>query len=243
MDAHLLMTRPVDASTRFVDELGEAITRRLDICFSPLLDIVPIATEITFDDANGVLFTSANGVQIASDLTTRRDLPCYSVGSNTTVRATELGWQAVCVGDTSEDMIKALMDRKDDAKLVHLSGRHTRGDIANRLSSAGRTVRNIVIYDQVLRHLTDQARRILAAETPVIVPIFSPRTARQFASQVAATAPIYVAALSKAVAEPLKNSPMRNILIAERPTTAAMKPVVERLLNQACRVEGDQGAQ
>ena len=79
----LLMTRPQGASERFVARLPQDLRQRLAPIYAPLIGIVPVTSGIGFADAKGLIFTSANGVQIAASLTRHRDLPCYCVGEAT----------------------------------------------------------------------------------------------------------------------------------------------------------------
>lgn len=233
----LMMTRPRVASDRFVASLSIADPARVMVCYSPLIDIVPVATDITFQNTDAVLFTSQNAVTVASKLTARRDLPCVCVGSTTTQAAQNAGWDAQCAGETADDLVAWTMAGPSQ-RYLHLSGRHTRGDIADRLSTADRPTRAVVVYDQNLNPLTDQAQAILNTDASVIVPLFSPRTARHFVDQLTGTASIHVVAISDAAAEPLKTRAIQTLRVVKRPTSDMMRTEVEILMNQLCRVEG-----
>ena len=72
---------------------------------------------------------------------------------------------------------------------------------------------------------------MLQGPSPVILPIFSPRSARLLAVElrrVAAIAPIWLAALSAAVAEAF-DFPTVFTEIATRPESAAMQAAVDAL--------------
>jgi len=105
---NLLMTRPREASEQFVARLPPPLRARLTLVFSPLIRIEPAATAIDFGGARGLIFTSSNGVQVATGLTSRRDLPCYCVGEATTHAAQLAGWQAECAGTNAEGLIATL---------------------------------------------------------------------------------------------------------------------------------------
>lgn len=238
----LLMTRPRAASERFVATLTAQLRAKLDICYSPLIDIKPVSQPIEFGDATGILFTSAHGVATAAAMDQRRDLPCFCVGQATTSAAQNTGWVAQCVGETADQMVAWAL-QAEPHRFLHLCGRHTRGDIAKKLTSAGIPTRAQVIYDQKLLALNEPALTRLQASSPVIAPIFSPRSARQFADQRVGRAPIYVVALSDAVAEPIRTTGIGTLYVVDHPTAEAMRLEVEKLMNRLCRVEGEQGAQ
>jgi len=241
--ASLLMTRPRVASERFITQLPRDLRDRVTPVISPVIDIVPTAGAIEFDDARGLIFTSANGVIVASDLTGRRDLPCYCVGAATTQAASAAGWHAECAGETADDLVQTLTSSLPDVPLLHLRGAHARGDVARRLSRSGCATHEQVVYDQRLMNLTETAQKLLAGTSPVIVPVFSPRSARQFANQYRGRAPLFIAALSGAVAGPLYSIDYKALEISARPDAQAMTETVRKLVNGAKSLEGAPGAQ
>ena len=88
-----------------------------------------------------------------------------------------------------------------------------------------------------------RSRALLERGDPVIVALFSLRTARQFAAQSAGLTGFHVVALSAVVAEPLRNRAQSPVFVAERPDAEAMAALVEKLANRICRVEGGGAAQ
>lgn len=239
------MTRARDASERFVANLpaelriGAAGGPRLVI--SPLIDIVPRAAAVELDGTRGIVFTSANGVRVAAGLTGRRDLPCFCVGEATTALARAQGWPADCAGLDADGLVDTLCRRRPAAPLLHLRGANARGDVAQRLTAAGLETREQVIYDQPLRSLSNEAKEALSGSDPVIVPLFSPRVARHFASMSTGGAPLFLAAMSDAVANPLLSLDFKRLEVADRPDAAGMAEAVARLAGLANRVVGGSG--
>lgn len=229
----LLMTRPRAASERFVARLDPAVRNRLQVIHSPLLEIVPLPGAISARGAQGVVFTSANGVAAAQAAALRPSLPAYCVGTATAAAARRAGWSVEITCETADALVAALTERRPSAPLLHLRGRHTRGAIAERLGTAGIETRAQEVYDQRLVAPGDAARAALDAAGPVIVPLFSPRTARQFADTCAGGAPLFLAAISRAAAEPVENMGYRALILAKRPDAAAMAEAVETLARQA----------
>jgi len=237
------MTRPQGAAERFVASLPPDLRARLMPVYSPLVGIVPVASGIEFGDARGVIFTSASGVSVATGLSQRRDLPCYCVGEATTKAAVKAGWRAECAGLTSLALVSTVNRSRPDGPLLHIRGVHSRGDIAAQLTALGCPTGEKVIYDQPLLPLSEAASRILAGPDPVIAPLFSPRSARQFANLMVDHPPLYIAALSQAVAEPVKSLIYKNLLVAPQPNADAMVQLVKQLADAVARVEGDRPAQ
>ncbi|MBL4768490.1 MAG: uroporphyrinogen-III synthase [Rhodobacteraceae bacterium] len=233
----LLMTRPNAASVRFVGQLPDTVRAHLNVCYAPLIRIAPLVDQITLGNTSALIFTSANAVELASALVSDRTLPVFCVGTATTQAAKNAGWTAQFAGTTANALIKMLTTLRPVGPMLHLCGVHTRGDIPKRLTTAGIKTTSLAIYDQITEPLTDQANAVLKGMFPVIVPLFSPRTARQFANLATIQAPIWLAALSKEVTKPLNSLDYQKILVCDQPDSASMCRTIERLVNAAGRVE------
>ncbi|WP_299672521.1 uroporphyrinogen-III synthase [uncultured Roseobacter sp.] len=223
----LIMTRPSQANTRFIGQLPGALRSQVDVIESPLIEIVPVTTDIVIDVDDAVIFTSANAIPFAPDAKGRR---AFCVGEATTSAAHEAGWQAIFAGQDADALVVFLSAYPLSAQIWHISGRHTRGQVAERLCNAGMSVRRITVYDQDLCDLTPEANAVLQGTDPVIVPLFSPRTAASFVQSCPKNAQPYVAALSAAVAEPLSGLPLKALEIADYPSAAAMIRSLEKLV-------------
>jgi uroporphyrinogen-III synthase len=211
--------------------------------YSPLIGIVPSVSALDFGDARGLIFTSANGVRIAARLTDQRELPCFCVGEATSQAARKAGWQSECAGENSDALIRALHQMQPATPLLHIRGTHARGAVVARLTALGCATVDQVIYDQPLLPFNDKAQKAMANDTPVLVPLFSPRTARHFAENVTTKAPLLLAALSEAVAEPVKALNYNQLCVADQPDIKAMTRCIVALINDAKRVEGAGPAQ
>ncbi|MCL6283535.1 uroporphyrinogen-III synthase [Ruegeria sp. 2012CJ41-6] len=232
------MTRPRAAAERFIDGLPVAVSAQLSPIFSPLIQIRPLDVVPELAGVGALVFTSANAVAVAAENIRSRDLACHCVGPATTEAARNAGWHATQSGDNAQQLIGTLTKEKPIGPLMHLRGVHARGNVAETLSRAGVPCGEQAIYDQSLRPLNDAAVEVLAGSEPVIAPFFSPRTARQFADTANPCAPLWLIALSPAVAEPLETLPFQDMAIAGGPNSAAMGKSVEMSLKRANRVEG-----
>jgi uroporphyrinogen-III synthase len=231
----LLMTRPPDAARRFAEALPEELRARLTILFSPLLDIRATGRRVEFSGVRGLIFTSANGVAAAD---APRDLPAFCVGEATAAAAARAGYMAHACGGTADALVEHLLTTRPDAPLLHLRGAHARGDVSARLSTGGLPCSEQVVYEQALLPLTDAARTALLAQAPVIVPLFSPRSAAHFSNLCPADARPYLIALSPAVAEPLKTLNYKDLQICSEATAPAMQQAVQDAAGKLPWVEG-----
>ncbi len=189
----------------------------------------------------GLIFSSANAVNAAKSLNVDRNLPAFCVGPVTSAAATQVGWSARMVGATAEELVASLLQLRPESPLLHLRGEHSRGNVAQRLTELGLTTHERPVYQQHLLPLTPRAEEAAAGNRPVIAPIFSPRTARQFADMWCGSAPLWLAAISEATAEPLRTLTYRRMRIANEPSPEKMTEAVKKLVKHALRVEGAPG--
>lgn len=235
---YLLMTRPRAASERFVAQLPTRTKSRVQVIYSPIMEIRPLPVEVETEGVQGLIFTSANAVNAAALKGVDRNLPAFCVGPTTTSTAKGCGWQAEMVGATAEELVGHLLKRRPKSPLLHLRGENTRGNVAGRLTESGLTVGELPVYQQLLLPLTSEATRVADLDSPVIAPLFSPRTARHFADIWTGSAPLWLAAISQATADPLYSLDYARLKIAKKPTPKKMRKAVKKLVKHALRVEG-----
>jgi uroporphyrinogen-III synthase len=241
--AGLLMTRPQDAARRFVAMLPVNLIAELQVIYAPLMSVQPVGHDIKLDGNEAVIFTSAHAVSAAASVPDYRDRAAYCVGLHTTQVAKDAGWRAQIGGKTADDLVMDLLQRRPSEPLVHLRGRHARGSVAGRLTEAGLTCREQIVYEQPLLTLTTEAKSALSTSQDVIVPIFSPRTARQFAEQCPVGAKVHLIAMSDAVAKPLKSLKYKDLRICREPDAQSMAQLVHEVAARLIRVESDRSAQ
>jgi uroporphyrinogen-III synthase len=140
-----------------------------------------------------------------------------TVGERTAALAREQGADAHCLGADVEAFLKNIEGLAGPA--LHARGVHTRGDLAGRAAAKGLTVEEAVIYDQVARPLSRAAEALLQGNSPVVVPLFSPRSAGLL-SATPIRAPLFVIAISLATREAW-TGPGR-VTVAETPIAEAL---------------------
>lgn len=220
----LLMTRPVAASQRFWQALPEALRAQLTLIVSPLLEIQPVPFDVDYQEYRAVIFTSAHGVDQAGQVP--GSMPAYCVGERTTAAARAQGWDAQYMGQTADALVAALPGQGVDGPVLHLHGRHTRMNVSAALSQNGLSCRGITVYDQHLLPLSEAAQTSLSTGKRHIVPLFSPRTAQQFAYECNTATNIFFIAMSEAVAEPLKSLDYMELQVSQAPDADAMAKLV-----------------
>ncbi|WP_371156637.1 uroporphyrinogen-III synthase [Jannaschia sp. 2305UL9-9] len=227
----MLLTRPAAASA----ELADCLTRQgIEVVTSPLLRIRH--ADSLPDLADGLIFTSPNGVAAYRGLAGPAGLPVWCVGPRTSAAATAAGLRLRGTAPDAAALVQAIPS--DAPALVHLRGAVQRIDLAAGLRTRGLRATDAVIYHQDALPLS-QAALSLLRRGPVLVPLYSPRTAALFAAQCppddwSRVRPI---ALSRAVADML---PIR-ACVAEQPDGQAMLREIGNALGVSA-VEGQAGS-
>lgn len=207
----LLMTRPGDDSERTAARIGA------DVIVAPILQIVPVDHDgAALAQAPGLVFTSAHAVASAGP---GRGRPAICVGERTGQVARDAGFAVIQGAGTAVSL--APLIAASPVPLVHPHGRH----LAQRLAVPG-----VVVYDQRPQPLTARARAALMGARPVVVPVYSPRSARLLAKMAAgARAPLWLVAISDAAAAAW-TAPAARRAVADQPSGRAMDAAIRAML-------------
>lgn len=205
-----LLTRPESQSRAFAADLPG-----VEVLIAPILRI----EALDFDaaraaDAPGLIFTSVNAVPFAGPA---RGRPALCVGPQTACAARAAGFSVV---EGPGDALGLLPLLKGRESWLHLHGLHR----ARVLPVAG-----LAVYDQIAQPLNPAAEAAIRGARPMIVPLFSPRSAGLLADALAkAKAPITTVAIS-ARADAAYDGPASRRLLAASPDRAAMRKVIMSL--------------
>ena len=170
----LVLTRPEPQSREIAAALGEDVT----VIVSPVMRIVAATVLPDLQDYAGIILTSANGVVPGLDLAGKR---AYCVGKRTGKAATRAGAEVALTARDANDLVARI---ETGGPLLHLRGQHARGNISYRMNSAGIETHEAVIYAQEALPLTLEARLALEGNGPVILPLYSPRSAQLVGEQI-----------------------------------------------------------
>jgi len=226
----LLLTRPRDAAARFLQSLDPSVA--FEPVISPLLQITHSGARHEGDPPGALVLSSENGAVAAGRMGFPAGLPAYCVGDRTSEAARQQGFAPQSAAGDAEALVDLLLSSKVPEPLLHLRGEHARGDIVARLVAAGLRAGERVVYRQSVMALTEEARSALAGNRPVVVPLFSPRTAAILVRQGPFAAPLHVIALSQAVADNAGCLAPLSLRITDRPDAAAMAKGVAEALGQ-----------
>jgi len=221
----LLITRPYDSAVAFVASLDPEVLTAVRVVIAPLMKIAPTGQPYDLEDHRAVIFTSANAV---THVPAGAGRIAYCVGEKTRQAALARGWRAQKAGDTAQELVAALQADPPNVSLLHLGGVHTRGDIAQRLTSSGLKTAHVAVYEQ---HLLPMAKTaVKALKVPCIIPVFSPRSAAHLV-QIAKgdLGNAHVVALSSAVAAPFEGEKSAQLVVIPAPQAIYMRNAVENL--------------
>ena len=226
----VLLTRPAAQSASFAQSL-QARIGGLRVVVSPLMATVFHTVSLPKEPLEGVILTSQTGAEAAGRLRTQLPDLAYCVGDRTAQVAREAGFRVQSAQGDAEALL-ALILREKPQNLIHLRGREARGDLAQRLSAAGVFTQERVVYAQDAQPLSDEAVAVLSGKAPVLVPLFSPRSAEILGAAwqgLATHAPLVVVAISQAVAEAAAFCPTKPVLSAHPDAPSMLDAVLAQL--------------
>ncbi len=212
----LLLTRPEPASRRFA---AQAAHLGLPVIVAPVLRIVAVAHDVgRLQAARGLVFTSAHAVPAAGP---GRCRPAICVGPATAEAARAAGYD-VTEGPGDALRMMPLLDGLDEGWL-HPHGAH----VAKRLPVPG-----MVVYDQLPQPLGVAAHDALAGAGPVILPLFSPRSARLLSDRLdGARAALWLVPISPAAADQWQR-PYARMIVADQPDATGILRGIEAFLGR-----------
>ena len=233
-----LLTRPATASARFAAALRESFGTATPILISPLMEPVFLQPALPEGPFDSLVLTSETGAEAARRISAERDgLPrrAFCVGDRTAQAALSAGFQAHSAHGDAEAMVRLIVAIRPQGRFLHLRGRDSTGNVVHHLEKDGIFAREAIVYDQQPRPLTPEAQDLLSRPQSVILPLFSPRSADLLARQGPFAAPLWIAALSPAVAERAKALHPEKLAVAAKPDAAALLRATEYLCSEGSR--------
>jgi len=232
----LLLTRPVRESEALAALLQ---ARGHDVLIAPLLSIHHREdAELPKRDWQALLVTSANGARALGLLAdgALKSVPVVAVGDASAEAARAQGFRDVKAAGGDVHSLDALAaEILDPAKgpLLHAAGSVLAGDLKGMLEARGFDVDRVVLYDaEKAEGFAPKAREALASGALDGVLLYSPRTARHFATLVKAEgvsgglhrATAYC--LSAAIAAEIDTLGFAAIRIADEPSQDALLALI-----------------
>lgn len=232
----VLVTRPMPQAARFAEAVQHRYGTRARPVLSPVLAPVhytPPAPEGRF---GAVVFTSETGVRAAVNWGQPLPTRAFCVGDTTARVAQDLGFSALSAEGDADDLFDLVESHATEGPFLILRGADARGDLLLRLRAAGMSAAEAIIYAQEPHPLAPEAESVLVSSGPVVVPLFSPRTAAIFRAcldGLALKADLRLVALSPAVAQEFPNHPAQFCAVAAAPTQAELFLAMDRFINTA----------
>ncbi len=178
----VLLTRPAPQSKRWAELLSSEFGDTLSVTISPVIEVETLDVALPEAAFNGVIFTSANAVTSFAQLSADRTLKAYCVGDRTASVATAHGFEASSAAGTVDDLASLVLRDVRSGTFLYPHGAHTARDLAGIFASTKVTINDIVTYRQTPQTLNSKAISLLSARGPVLIPLFSPRSAEIFVS-------------------------------------------------------------
>jgi uroporphyrinogen-III synthase len=219
--AMILLTRPQSGSERFGAALRAQIPEA-EILISPLIDIEYICPPPNIAAYGGIVFTSVHGVELFQNHDVPEHMPCFAVGPRTAQAASDAGFLVEKSNGNSAALVKMILSHPNLGQLLHVHGEHTRGEVAKQLSQSGCPCESMVVYAQTAKLLSSRVIKTVQGGNPLILPLFSPRTAILLLEQMTPTAGSHIVAMSKSVAEPFYKFDQLGMTVVDVPRSDKM---------------------
>lgn len=228
----VLVTRPQAEGEAFATALAARFGARVRPVVAPLIAPRYLTPPIADHNYAAVMFTSAHAVEGARRLGIRLPSLAWCVGRKTASVATAAGFQARSADRDADALAKAVLADPPNGRILYLRGVDTHHNILEMLNDSGISVDVAIVYVQEPQPLTAEALALLHSPGPVLVPLFSPRTATLFRAGLPldTAAQLHIAAMSPAVARAVGDLPRAALTIARHPDAPAMLDAVKSLL-------------
>jgi uroporphyrinogen-III synthase len=232
----VLVTRPAPQADRFSAGLVAAFGRLVRPVIAPLMQVEHLTPDLPEQSFTALILTSETAAARAGALMkTSLILPklAYCVGDRTAEAARESGFDARSAAGAADDLVALILSRPDDGPLLWLRGRDVATDIALALTAAGRSVTSAAVYAQTAVPLSSAALELLARTGLLVVPVFSPRSARLLAAAIPANAkatilPVAISARARAA---LPAGLRSAAVLADAPDAPAMIRAIGRVIS------------
>lgn len=220
----LLLTRP-DALSERVAEVVRNVLPEVQIVVSPVMKIEAANAVPALDGYDAVIVTSQSAGRFLPDLS---GMKCYVVGAKTSEAVQSKNGEVAAMFETAKDLLDGPLVAR---KALHVRGEYAQGDIAENLNLAGIETDEAIVYRQTPAVLSEQAHQLLESEAPVVLPLYSPRSARLLAEQLDQIGPnLRAIAMSRTVADVWREKTGQNAVVLDAPTSENMHEQILALL-------------
>lgn len=228
----VLLTRPRAQGEAFASQLTQRFGEGVRPVIAPLMAPDYLSPPIPPGPFAAVVFTSAHGVEGARRLGIALPPLAYCVGRSTAAAATAAGLLSRSADGNAADLVAQIQKDPPNGRLLYIRGVDTSEDVGNTLNLLGIPSVSLQVYVQRPIPFSGESLVLLRQNTPLIVPLFSPRSVRLFRQALPAdcAATLGIVAMSQAVAAAAAGIPNTAMVIARNPDAPGMLEGVESLL-------------
>lgn len=194
------------------------------------MEVVPMMPPLPAAEA--LIFTSENAIAcfLHSDLP--RGRRAYCVGARTAKAAEAAGFSVVIGPGDGPGLAEVIKAEHRGGMLLHARGAQVAHNLTEQLNLAGIETRQAIVYEQMPLALPPRVRALLTVRIPILVPLFSPRSAELFAFEARdADARLLLCPISRNVAEKLHGLPHARIEIAQVPDGSGVMDAMARQIS------------
>lgn len=226
----LLLTRPERDAVEFARYFPD-IADRIVISPTTTIEFMPIRAELSRFES--FIFTSVNGVRAVEGLAGFAKKTAFCVGNRTAKEAGLLGLQPKSANGSVEELVKMIADLRPKGELLHLHGCEHKGKIVERLNELGIKANGEIAYVQKQMTLNQEALSCLSGKSPIVIPLFSPRSAERLSEQIKrCNAPIYLVAISENAAKAWTGQSPVKFTVAKHPDAPHIKAEIATIWSQ-----------
>ncbi len=227
----LALIRPEAASRALANRIEAAIGHKIPTLIAPVITVAPVPA--TYDPAPyaGLILTSANAVAFADGLAGR---PVWCVGTRTAQAARARGAIVQAQAPDAQALVDLILAKPPEGKLLWLRGTHVASDVAGNLATQGIETDAVVVYDQPAPPPDPALLDALTGNAPVILPLYSPRSARLIGQAITHPGPgVTAIALSPKIARTWQAATGQACGICSRPKGDEMERRIIAALRQS----------
>jgi uroporphyrinogen-III synthase len=237
----VLLTRPAPQSQRFAQAL-QARLPSVQVIVSPLMQTEWLHSALPSLAFGALILTSETGAEAAGRLrATGSPLPAtaFCVGPRTTDTACAAGFEAISADGDVHALAALIRATNPQGPLLHIRGEDVAGNLSEILTNSGLETHSAILYAQRPCPLSPAALTLLQGEGPVLVPLFSPRSAQILAQALPpeAKAPLWIVAISQAAATAAPALTPARLAVAQHPDGGNMLQTVLQMLSADANLE------
>ena len=229
----VLITRPQPQADRLAADLRAEMGARVQPVVAPLMRRAFLTPDLPAGPHAAVILSSETGAEAAGRLRAALPARVVCVGERTAAVALAQGFEVVLVQPTADRLVAALIAAPPLGRLIWLHGTDVSRPVADLLNSAGIETDSVVAYDQAALPLAPEALALLRQPGPVVVPLFSARSARLLLAALPADmrATLRVCAISDAVVDALPADLRAGAVVAAQPDGPAMQSAIHCVIS------------